>query len=338
MFKRRALVVLLGFAFVCMNACIVPMAAAAQKITIKFGHVGEVTHPYEVTGKKFKELVEARTNGRVEVNTFPAGQLGNERVMLEGVQLGTVETGILSSGSLANFVPQVAVLDLLYLFKDVDEMMMVIEGPVGQDLAKLMSSAGIRKIAPLRLDSRHVYSNKEIKTPADFKGMKIRTMENPAHLNGFKALGSNPLPMAFGELYTALQQKTVDGAENGIDFYYASKHFEVAKIMSLTSHVYTVQQFVASEKALAKMPPDIQKIVVDSGKEAIAIHNKDIFPKYLAESVKNLEAKGVKIVKVSDVALFRDLAKATWLDAAKRINGGPELLKKISDQTGVKIN
>jgi len=336
MCNGRALVVLVGFVFVLASVC--PMPATAQKIVVKFGHVGEITHPYEMTGKKFKELVETRTNGRVEVNTFPAGQLGNERVMLEGVQLGTMETGILSSGSLANFVPQVAVLDLLYLFKDVDEMMKVIDGPVGQELAKLMSNAGIRKVAPLRLDSRNVYSNKEIRTPADIKGMKIRTMENPAHLAGFKAIGANPLPMAFGELYTALQQKTVDGAENGIDFYYASKHFEVARIMSLTNHVYTVQQFVASEKALAKMPPDIQKVVVDSGKEAIGILNKDLFPKYLAESIKNLEAKGVKIVKVNDIVAFRDLAKGTWLDMAKKINGGPELVRKISDQTGVKIN
>ena len=333
--RRKLLVMLFIPAFVLAGLC---GAAAQQKIVIKFGHVGEVTHPYEVAGKKFKELVEKRTNGRVEVNTFPAGQLGNERVMLEGVQLGTLEMGILSSGSLANFVPQVAVLDFAYLFKDVDEAMKVIEGPVGQDLAQFMLKTGIRKVAPLRLSFRHVYANKAIRTPADLKGMKIRTMENPSHLAAFKALGASPLPMAFGELYTALQQGTVDGAENAIDFYYASKHYEVSKVLSLTSHVYCVQQCVASEKALAKMPPEIQEIVLDSAKEAIDIFNKDLYPKFLAEATKKLQASGVKIVEVDSLTPFRNLAKVTWLDVAKRINGGPELVKRISDQLGVKIN
>jgi TRAP-type C4-dicarboxylate transport system substrate-binding protein len=130
----------------------------------------------------------------------------------------------------------------------------------------------------------------------------------------------------------------VDGAENAIDFYYASKHYEVSKVLSLTSHVYCVQQCVASEKALAKMPPEIQKIVLDSAKEAIDIFNKDLYPKFLAEATKKLQASGVKIVEVDSLTPFRNLAKVTWLDVAKRINGGPELVKRISDQLGVKIN
>jgi TRAP-type transport system periplasmic protein len=334
--RQKLMVLFLALVFVL--ATVSGAAAQGQKIMIKFGHVGEVTHPYEEAGKKFKELVEKRTNGRVEVNTFPAGQLGNERVMLEGVQLGTLEMGILSSGSLANFVPQVAVLDFAYLFKDVDEATKVIEGPVGEDLSKHMSKAGIRKVAPLRLSFRHVYSNKVIKTVADLKGMKIRTMENPSHLAAFKALGANPLPMAFGELYTALQQKTVDGAENAIDFYYATKHYEVSKIMSLTTHVYCVQQCVASEKALAKMPPDIQKTVLDSAREAIVIFNKDLYPKFLAEATKKIETGGGKIVEINNLTPFRDLAKVTWLEVAKKIDGGPDLVKRIADQIKVKVN
>jgi tripartite ATP-independent transporter DctP family solute receptor len=211
---------------------------SAEKITLKIAHVVDPTHHYQIGAEYFKKLVEEKTQGRVEVQIFPSSQLGNERAILEGMKMGSIEMGVITSGALSGFVPEYAVLDLGYLFKDVDEAMNVLNGPIGEEFSQKMVDNGIRNLGTLRYGFRSVYANKPINSPEDLKGMKIRTMENPAHMDIFKALGANPTPMGYGELYTALQQKVVDGAENLPDLFYNSKHYEVAKEYSLTNQVY----------------------------------------------------------------------------------------------------
>lgn len=304
-----------------------------EKYTIKLGHVMDTNHHYQKGAEKFKELVEQKTNGRVQVQIYPNSQLGAERAMLEGMQLGTIEMGIITSGALSNFVPEFAVLDLGYLFKDSKQAQEVLNGPVGQELSEKMAQVGIRNLGFLDAGFRSVYAKKPVRTPDDLKGMKIRTMENPAHIALFKALGANPIPMNYSELYTALQQGTVDGAENVVDVFYKSKHYEVAPVFSETNHVYLVVMYMISEKFFQGLPPDIQQAIQEAAREAIQYENS-VFVEHRNEAYNKLKEAGVTVVQIDDVTAFQQKAKQSWREVVKNIPNGQDLLDKIMKATG----
>jgi len=306
---------------------------ASAKTVIKITHVLDPSHHYQAGALKFKELVEKRTENQIEVQIYPAAQLGSERVVLEGLQMGTIEMGLITSGALSGFVPDFSILDLGYLFKDNKQAVQVLNGPTGKALIEKMKTANIRGLAPIDCGFRSVYANRPVKAPSDLKGMKIRTMENPAHLAAFRAIGASPLPMAWGELYTALQQGVVDGAENVIDVYFSSKHYEVAKYYSITNHVYLVVMYMVSERFFQKQPKDIQDAITESAREAAA-YEHTVFEKNEQEAYKKLKAAGVTITEIKDITPFQMLAEKNWPDVAKNIPNGPENLKAIMKELG----
>jgi tripartite ATP-independent transporter DctP family solute receptor len=332
MYREKIIATIVVLTFFLSGAVIFPQIASAKTV-IKITHVLDPSHHYQAGALKFKELVEKRTNQAVEVQIYPAAQLGSERVVLEGLQMGTIEMGIITSGALSGFVPDFAILDLGYLFKDNTQAVKVLNGPFGKSLFEQMKSAGIRGLAPIDCGFRSVYAHRPVKTPADLQGMKIRTMENPAHLASFKALGASPMPMAWGELYTALQQRVVDAAENVIDVYFSSKHFEVAKHYSTTNHVYLVVMFMASEKFLQKQPKNIQEAITSSAQEA-AVYEHSVFVKNEQEAYQKLKAAGVTITGIKDLSPFQSIVENSWPEIAKKIKNGPENLEKIKRELG----
>lgn len=307
---------------------------SGEKITLKIAHVVDPSHHYQIGAENFKKIVEERTNGRVEVQIFPSSQLGNERAILEGMKMGSIEMGVITSGALSGFVPEYAVLDLGYLFKDVDEAMNVLNGPIGEEFSQKMVDNGIRNLGTLRYGFRSVYAGKPINSPEDLKGMKIRTMENPAHMDCFKALGANPTPMGYGELYTALQQKVVDGAENLPDLFYNSKHYEVAKEYSMTNHVYCIVMWMMSEKVYQSLPEDLRPIIMEAAQESIEYEN-GVIVEQMNQAKANLEAAGVKITE-PDIAPFQEAVKESWAETVKSIPNGQAYLDKIMEATGQK--
>ncbi len=304
--------------------------AAEQKFTIKITHVLDASHHYQAGALKFKELVEAGSNGRVTVEVYPNAQLGGERAVLEGLQLGTIEMGIITSGALSGFVPDFAILDLGYLFKDNTTAQKILNGKLGQSLSQKMEGAGIRNLGFIDCGYRSVYSQKPVLKPEDLKGMKIRTMENPAHQALFRSLGASPVPMAWPELYTGLQQGTVDAAENVIDVYYSSKHGEVAKHYSLTNHVYLVVMYMVSEKFYQSLPKDLQDLVAASAKKAIE-HENGVFVQNRQEAEQKLQAAGVQVHEIADLTPFQSLARKGWAETAKAIPNGTGNLQIILD-------
>ena len=311
-------------------------AQAPKKIVLKIAHVVDPSHHYELAAKEFKKKVEEKTKGQVVVETYPNSQLGNERAILEGLQMGSIQMGIITSGALSGFVPEFAILDMGYLFKDEAEAMKILNGPIGQEFSQKMLKVGIRDIGTLKYSYRSVYANKAINTPADLKGMKIRTMENPAHMAIFKALGASPTPMAYGELYTAIQQKVVDGAENLPDLYFNSKHFEVAKVYSLTNHVFCIVKWMISEETYKKLPADVRTIVMDCAKEALKWENEVSIPQQMSGALGKLEKGGVKIVR-PDIQPFRAIVKNSWSETAKKFPNGEANLKMLAEAIGVKL-
>lgn len=270
-------------------------AAGGQTLTIRVGHVLAPTHPYQLGLEQFAKLVNEKSNGTMKVETFHSSQLGNERDMVEGLQLGTLEMALVSTAPLASFTKDFLVFDLPFMFKDTAAARAAVDSEIGQKMLDGLAAKGIKGLCYWENGFRSVTNSKlPIETPADLKGMKIRTMENPVHMDSFTALGADPTPMAFGELFTALQQKTIDGQENPLPIIDTSKFYEVQSYLSMTQHFYAPAPILIAQKFYDSLTDEQKKIIEDSAKEARDFE-RDLCDKSNAELVTFLEGKGMKI-------------------------------------------
>jgi len=306
---------------------------SGKTYNIKITHVLDASHHYQAGAMKFKEIVEAGSGGRITVEVFPNSQLGGERVVLEALQLGTIEMGIISSGALSGFIPDFSIFDLGYLFMDNVVAQKVLYGELGNTLSAQMIEKGIRNLGFLDCGFRSVYGRAPVRKPEDLKGIKIRTMENPAHQALFRALGASPVPMAWPELYTGLQQGTVDAAENVVDVLYSSKQYEVAKHYSLTNHVYQVTMFMVSERFFQQLPANFQELVTRAAEEAIAYENQ-VFLTDREKALSSLKAAGVQIYTLPNLGPFQEMAKKSWGDLVKTLPNGQKNLEIILREIG----
>ena len=220
-------------------------------------------HPYMVGAQKFADLMKERTNGRITVKLYPSNQLGKgEREMTEGIQQGAIDLLVTSTGPLGGFSPSINILDFPFLFRDFKHVDLVLDGPIGQKLLDDFCKANIKALAFWENGFRNLTNAKgPVKKVEDGKGLKIRTMENKVHLAAWKAAGLNPTPMAWGEVFTALQQKVIDGQENPIAVFYSSKLWDAGqKYFSLSQHVYSPSPFLMSPKAFNALPKEDQQI------------------------------------------------------------------------------
>ena len=235
------------------------IAAHATELKIGYSlprdsHYGDAA---EAMGKTLSEL----TGGKYTLKAYPANALGGEREMIEGAQIGTVDLVITSTGPVGNFVPDTLVTDIPFLFKDYAHAHAVLDGPIGQAILAKFPDKGLIALAWGENGFRNLTNSvRSVKEPQDAKGLKIRTMENPVHMAAFKQIGILPTPMAFPELFTAMQQGTVDGQENPIGVILAGKFAEVQKYLSITNHVYS--------PALILMSPTVWGSLSDKDKAA----------------------------------------------------------------------
>ncbi|HZJ97038.1 MAG TPA: TRAP transporter substrate-binding protein [Oligella sp.] len=232
--RKRTLAVSLGL-------CVSLFAGLAQANTVlKAGHASSNTSTgqaaFEFLGKELAE----KTNGRITVEIFPNSQLGSERELIESIQLGNVDMAFASSAVLGNFNKEFFALDIPFLFKDRESVYHILDGEIGQQLLESLESVGIKAVAYWENGFRQLTNNKKvILSPEDLKGMKMRTMENEVHIAAWKEIGANPSPLAFGELFTALQQGTFDAQEGPINLFYDMKFYEVQNHITKTNHVYS---------------------------------------------------------------------------------------------------
>jgi len=245
-------------------------AIAAPKYTIKIGSIDSDSHPtIQSIKQEFVGPVQKLSKGRIKVELYANSQLGGDRELSEGVQLGTIQMAIPATSPLAGFDKRVQVLDLPYLFSSRKAAFEGIDGALGKTINKYLASKGFQVLGYQENGMRHVTNSKRpIKTPADMKGIKLRTMENPMHIAYFKQLGANPTPMSWGELYTALQQGTVDGEENPYAMIVDGKFYEVQKYVSETGHLFSFEIIIANKKFMDKLPADLRKIVETCAKNA----------------------------------------------------------------------
>lgn len=268
----------------------------AADYTIKVGTIVSESHPdYICMRDVFKPYVEKNSNGKIKVELYPNAQLGGDREMSESVQMGTIQIALPATSAIAGFDKRFQVLDLPFLFTSRASAFKALDGELGKKLDSYLLPLGFVNLGYFENGFRHVTnSRKPVFVPADMKGLKLRTMENPMHIAFFKLLGANPTPMNFGELYTALQQKTVDGEENPVAIVYDAKFYEVQKYYSLTGHVFSATMALTSKAWLDKLPADLRQVVVKGGREFVLAQRK-LIASQEDKLLEELKAKGMKV-------------------------------------------
>jgi tripartite ATP-independent transporter DctP family solute receptor len=288
--------------------------AAAVKYVIKFGSVGADNQPAGIAVNEVGQFLEEKSNGEIDFQMYGNSILGGDRQICEGMQIGTIETGVVASSVMAAFVPEMTILDFPYVFKTEAAARRALDGDLGDALEELLIQKGFRILAWGTNGYRHITNNKgPVRSPDDLKGIRIRTMENPLYIDYFRAMGANPTPMSFSELFTALQQKTVDAQETPITIIYPSRLYEVQKYISFTGHVYAVAPFVMSEQFFQKLPKEYQDLVIEAGK-MYETRERHVTEEADAGFIEDMKKYGVEFndLTMDEINVFADLAKPVY--------------------------
>ena len=325
-------------AFVC--ACAVLFAALfvfssdqsddpGKKVILKLGHVANLSQPYHLAAEKFAKDVLERTGGRVEIQVFPNSQLGGQRELLESLQLGTADMAMASSAVLGNFIPTAQVIDLPFIFRDSAHVYAVVDGPLADQIYAGAENKGMHILSTWENGFRNVGNNsRPVKTPADMKGIKIRVFESQLYIEMFERLGAIPTPMAMGEVFTALQQKTIDGIENAVVQIYASKYQEVMKYLSLTEHTYNPQIVIMSTHKWNKLSQENKNIILQAAKEARDF-NRTLAAKKTGEYLDEMEKAGLQVTMLTakEKEDFKKIMMPVWENYYGIV--GKELIDKV---------
>jgi tripartite ATP-independent transporter DctP family solute receptor len=303
-------------------------AAQAQTI-VKIGYATTATSHYGVGTTVFCDDIEKGTQGRYKCQQFPSSALGGEREMIEAVQLGTLDIVNTSTGPVGNFVPEVKIVDIPFLFRDYAHARKVMDGPIGQDILTKFPAKGLVALAWTENGFRHMTNNKRsIVKPEDASGLKMRTMENKVHMEGYRAFGIQPTPMAFPEVFGALQQGTVDGQENPIPVILASKFSQVQKHLSLTGHVYSPALLITSPRLMNKLSDADKKVFYAAAKNASTAQRKKVNEDE-DNGIAQLEKEGMTVVRKVDGQAFRNALIAPYAEYSKEF--GADNIRKIQE-------
>ena len=305
------------------------MSAASAQTVLKLGYATSATSHYAVGSTVFCDDIEKGTQGRYKCQQFPNSALGGEREMIEAVQLGTLDLVNTSTGPVGNFVPEVKIVDIPFLFRDYAHARKVMDGPIGQDILTKFPAKGLIALAWTESGFRHMTNSKRpIVKPADASGLKMRTMENKVHMDGYKTFGIQPTPMAFPEVFGALQQGTVDGQENPIPVILASKFSQVQKYLSLTGHVYSPGLLITSPRLMNKLSDADKKVFYEAAQKAkVAQRNK--VNEDENNGIAQLEKDGMTVVRKVDGQAFRDALVPAYASYSKEF--GADNIRKIQE-------
>lgn len=265
-------------------------------VTLKLATVTPPHHAYNEGAREFARLVNEATGGEVVIRVFPGGQLGKgERELLEGLQIGTIDMAVTSTGPVSNFAPDFAVLDLPFLFADHAHADRVLDGPMGQELLDGLASSRIKGLAFMENGFRNfTNSARPLVHPDDFKGLKFRTMENPVHLASVRQLGALAIPMSWGEVYTSLQTGVIDGQENPVAIIHSTKLNEVQKYLTLSGHFYSPAMLTMGLRRFRKLTPELQRLITDAALGA-AVFEREAIRENEARQISELKEWGMDV-------------------------------------------
>ena len=245
-----------GFFCITILAGMLSFITAADAMTLKLAHTMSVNDTMHLGTVKFAELVKEKTNGEITVEVFPTSQLGNDKAIIQGARMGSIDISMTGNPFYTGTEAALNVLDLPYLFKSFEHAYAVLDGPVGARIGALLEKHGLKELGFMEIGFRNLTNNKrQVRKPADFDGIKVRVTPNPAHVQAFQLLGAVPTPMPFGEVYMALKTGAVDGQENPITLIHGQKFYEVQKYLSLTYHAYSTSHVTMNLKKFDSLSP-----------------------------------------------------------------------------------
>lgn len=299
---------------------------AAHALDIKLGDVLAASHSWNKAAEGFAAEVKDKTAGRVNFILFPSGQLGNEKTMVEGMQIGSQGAAIIGTGSLQPVDPRFGVVELPYTWNNAAQAYKAYDGELGAALEKIADAKNLVLLSWWENGYRHITNNRgPITTVADLKGLKTRVTPDKMRLDAFSLLGAHPAPLAFGELYSALQQKVFDAQENPLSIIYTSSFFEVQKYLSLTGHVWSPASLIVSKPVWNRISPEDRKLV-----KLAADHWRDEQRRMITDGDKQylaqLKDKGMQINEV-DKAPFAATVAPVW--KSYEVTFGPELMALV---------
>lgn len=301
---------------------------STASFTLKFGHLASENNTWHKAALKFKQLVEERSQGKIEVKVYPNSQLGKEMDLINSIQLGTADMTI-TGESLQNWAPKAALMAVPYAFQSSAEMRAAAAGPAGKEICQeITAKTGLVPLAWFERGPRHLTTNRPVKSPEDLKGLKIRVPNVPIFVKVWEELGAKPTPMAFSEVFTSLQQNTIEAQENPLDLIDSASFCEVQKHVNLTAHVRSWIYVVIGEDKMNSMPVELQDIIRQAATDMQAYENK-----LFIEEEKNLRAKleksGMTMIK-ADQQAFAAKARVAVI---KSLNEDQKtLLEKINAQ------
>jgi len=298
-----------------------------KAVTLRMSDNQPEGYPTILGDKAFAAEVEKTTNGRIKIKVFSGSQLGDEKSAIEQLQFGAIDAIRIGAAPLAEFNKQIGVLILPYLYKDKDQMFRVLEGPVGEKIfASLAADSKIVGLSWVDSGARNFYNTKkDVKTPADLKGLKIRVQESKPMMDMVKSLGASPTPMAYGDVYSALQTGVVDGAENNWPSYLSSNHYQVAKHITIDEHTRVPEMIALSKISWDKISPEDQKLVKAAAAVGAKVEREEWLKQSEAAQATIVSKGGVTITKLESNQAFQDKVKhmydehAEWKDLITEI-------------------
>lgn len=304
-----------------------PLTAQAQT-KLRFAHAGPETSSQHQAALEFAKAVKERSQGKLEVQVFPGSQLGNDASVIGGVRGGSIDMMMAGSGNFAGLSSRFEVLDIPFLFRDREHAYKAVDQQVGQELMKALEASGLKQLAFWEVGFRSITTkNRAVRTPADVKGLKIRTQPNPVHVQAWKLLGTNPVPMPLSELYSALESGAVDAQEHPIEITYSAKFHEVQKHLTLTRHAFTAMPVVLNKAKFDGLAPELQKVLIDAAQEAKQFQ-RALNQKNEASIIAELRKSGMSVIENFDPAPFK-AAMGDELRKAHVAKNGPELLAAV---------
>jgi tripartite ATP-independent transporter DctP family solute receptor len=286
--------------------------ATAAEIVLKAGHTQNAGEPMDLALKMIDEHLQKATGGQAKIEIFPSMQLGGEVEMIKQVLTGTLDIVTPSNAPLTNFVPELKIFDMPFLFRDEQHMLKVLRGPVLQDISDIVAKRGIRLLGVFNIGVRHIMSKKPIKSIADLKGLKIRTMQSKYHMAAFNAFGANATPISYAELYSSLQTGVVDGAEAANTNYFEKKFYEVAPYWAQVGWTILTAPVIMSEKKFQSLSKNIQDALLRGGAKSAA-WEQDYYTRVDKGRLDDVKKAGVTITKLDPVP-FREAAKKVYAE------------------------
>jgi tripartite ATP-independent transporter DctP family solute receptor len=291
-----------------MGLLLAAAGAQAQDIkerTLRFGFQNAADHPVGLGLQRFGEIVSKKSGGKITIRLFPSGALGGDLQTVSALQGGTLDLTVLNTGVLAGIDKNTAILDFPYLFNSEREADAVVDGPAGKKLHEKLADKGLIGLSYFENGFRQVTNSRRPVTKLeDFQGLKLRVLQLPLFIDVFKELGANPVPLPFPEVYTALEQKVVDGQENPVNTIYFSKIHEVQKFVSLTKHVFNPQSVLISKKTWDRLSQDEKTLIQEAASEA-AVYQRQVSRDQTNKSLELIKNAGVEINEVAPAEIER---------------------------------